>query len=90
LASGCSPWHRCGLVVFLLPIAFSYCTFYAPELIPGYDENRIALNVAADLVFISSFFVLDGDFWDKFRALFVYHATAHFPINAAAPQAGPD
>jgi hypothetical protein len=29
-------------------------------------------------VFISSFFVLGGDFWDKFRALFVYHATAHF------------
>ena len=65
-------------MVFLLPIAFSYCIFYAPELIPGYDENRIALNVAADLVFISSFFVLGGDFWDKVRALFVYDRDSPF------------
>jgi hypothetical protein len=30
--------YRCGLVVFPLPIAFSYCIFYTPELIPGHHE----------------------------------------------------
>ena len=29
--------------------------------------------------FIVSFFVLGGDFWEKFRALFIYEAKALIP-----------
>jgi hypothetical protein len=45
---------------------------YAPHLIPGYAEHRIALNLTTDFLFIASLFVLGGDFWEKFRALFSY------------------
>jgi hypothetical protein len=76
--------YRFGLVMFVLPIVFSYFIFYAPDLIPGYHDHRIAQNIAADLLLVSSFFVLGGDFWDKFRALFVYDAKAHFQARTAA------
>jgi hypothetical protein len=35
--------------------------------------------VASDLMFVSSLFVLGGEFWDKLRALFVHGAKARFP-----------
>jgi hypothetical protein len=78
--------YRFGLVMFVIPIVFSYFIFYAPDLIPGYREHRIALNIAADLLLVSSFFMLGGDFWDKFRALFVYDAKAHFQAPTATPE----
>jgi hypothetical protein len=34
--------------------------------------------IAADLVFVASFFVLGGEFWEKLRALFVHGARAVF------------
>jgi hypothetical protein len=35
-----------------------------------------------DLMFVASFFVLGGDFWDKLRALFIQGAKAQFPVQA--------
>ena len=32
------------------------------------------MKIAADMIFIASFFVLGGDFWDKLHALFVREA----------------
>jgi hypothetical protein len=29
--------------------------------------------------FVASFFILGADFWDKFRALFIYEAKAQIP-----------
>jgi hypothetical protein len=48
-------------------------------LIPGLAENRVVFCVACDLMFVSSLFVLGGEFWDKLRALFVHGAKARFP-----------
>ena len=53
------------------------------HLIPGYELHRFAVNLTGDVLFISSLFVLGGDFWDKVRALFVYGATAKFPESAS-------
>jgi hypothetical protein len=44
---------------------------------------RISVNVAADMLFVVSLFVLGGEFWDKLRALFVYDARAEFPSPEA-------
>jgi hypothetical protein len=30
-------------------------------------------------LFVLSFFVLGGEFWDKIRSLFIYRAKAQFP-----------
>jgi len=70
--------YRIGLVMFLLPIFFGWLAPYAPHLIPGYELHRFAVNLAGDALFISSLFVLGGDFWDKVRSLFIHGAKARF------------
>jgi len=69
-----------GLVMLFGPMPFTYLTFYAPaHWIPFYEPNRVAINLCLDLIFVTSFFVLGGAFWDKVRALFVHEATVQFP-----------
>jgi hypothetical protein len=68
-----------GLVVWALLVLYGSFIWYVPDLTPGYDENRIVMNLVADFLFIASFFVLGGDFRDKFRALFIYDARALVP-----------
>jgi hypothetical protein len=75
--------YRLGLVMFLLPILFAWISVYIPHRIPGFDSHRIAFAVAGDLMFLTSLFVLGGNFWDKFRALFVHGARARFAEAAA-------
>jgi hypothetical protein len=64
--------YRAGLAIWALLFIYGSFVWYAPDLIPGYLENRIAMNLTADFLFIVSLFVLGGDFWEKFRALFTY------------------
>ena len=71
--------YRIGLFLLVLNIVFAYLIFYVPEWIPGYAENRIPINLAADFLFIVTLFILGGDFWDKLRALFIYEAKAYIP-----------
>lgn len=73
--------YRIGLVMFLLPIFFGWLAPYAPHLIPGYEPHRFAVNLAGDVLFISSLFVLGGDFWDKVRALFSHEAKVQMPVQ---------
>jgi hypothetical protein len=42
--------------------------------LPGYAAKRLIYNISGDVLFIFSFFVLGGDFWDKLQALFVHDA----------------
>ena len=74
--------YRIGLVMFLLPLLFGWLAPYAPQLLPGYEAHRFAVNFTGDLLLLASLFVLGGDFWDKVRALFVYEAKAQFPVGA--------
>jgi len=71
--------YRIGLVMFFLPIFFGWLAPYFPHIVPGYETHRFWVNLIGDMMFVSSLFVLGGDFWDKVRALFVYGATAKFP-----------
>jgi len=66
--------YRAGLAIWALLFIYGTFVWYAPHLVPGYSEHRIALNLTADFLFIVSLFVLGGDFWEKFRALFIYDA----------------
>jgi len=68
-----------GLVMLFGPLPFAYLTFYAPHWISFYEPNRVGINLFLDVLFVVSFFVLAGAFWDKVRALFVYEARAQFP-----------
>ena len=71
--------YHIGLVLFVLPLLLGFLEPYLGHLIPGLAENRVVFCVACDLMFVSSLFVLGGEFWDKLRALFVHGAKARFP-----------
>ena len=71
--------YNIGLFMFILPFVPSYVMAYAPHLLPELASWRVYVNIFFDLVFLSSLFVLGGDFWDKLRALFTYSAKANFP-----------
>ncbi|KPK31708.1 MAG: hypothetical protein AMK70_11930 [Nitrospira bacterium SG8_35_1] len=68
--------YRIGLVMFIIPLLMAWLLPYFGHLIPVYRENLLPFSVAGDLLFISSVFVLGGEFWDKLQALFVYNAKA--------------
>ena len=64
--------YRVGLVMFSLPLLFAWVSPYWGHLIPGYETKPALFGIAGDVMFVASFFVLGGKFWDKIRALFIY------------------
>jgi hypothetical protein len=82
--------YRVGLVLFVLPLVFGWLGGYFGHHIPGFDAHRFPINMAGDLVFLTSLFVLGGDFWDKLKALFRYEARAVFPApGGPRPEGAP-
>ena len=73
--------YRIGLVMFLLPIFFGWLAPYFPNTVPGYETHRFLVNLIGDMMFVSSLFVLGGNFWDKIRALFVHDAIVRVPAQ---------
>jgi hypothetical protein len=71
--------HITGLVMFVLPIVPAYIMAYVPRWLPDASAARLWVNLCADGMFLTSLFVLGGDFWDKLRSLFVREARAVFP-----------
>ncbi len=64
--------YRVGLVMFFTPIIFGWAYPYLSAVVEVFQDYRIVLGVSGDALFIASFFVLGGDFWDKIRSLFVH------------------
>jgi len=77
--------YNIGLFLFALPFVPNYVLAYAPHLFPDAYEVRTFIHFFFDVVFISSLFVLGGNFWDKLRALFIYSATVTFEENPEPP-----
>ena len=71
--------YRIGLAMFVLPILAGWLHPYLADRSSTFIGPGPVVHVVGDLVFIASFLVLGGDFWDKVRALFVYGAKARFP-----------
>lgn len=63
--------HRIGVVMFFLPLISSFLEPYVDSIWPGLRPNLWQLQMLGDLIFIGSFFVLGGNFWEKVRALFI-------------------
>jgi hypothetical protein len=63
--------YYAGLAICLLSFVPIYVAGYAPSWMPA-GNGRIAILAAADLAFIFSFFIMGGEFWEKFRRLFVW------------------
>ena len=71
--------YRTGLVMFTLPLLLAWLGPYLGHHVPGYGGHQLLWAIGGDLVFVASFFVLGGEFWDKLRSLFVHGARAVFP-----------
>ena len=74
--------YRIGLVMFVLPLLLGWLAPYGPDRVLGREVQSLWVNLVGDLMFIASFFVLGGDFWDKLRALFLREAKAQLPVRA--------
>jgi hypothetical protein len=81
--------YRIGLVMFVAPLLTGWLGPYLGDYLPGYATHPLAWSISGDLVFLASFFVLGGDFWDKIRSLFVHRARAVLPAANDASREGP-
>jgi hypothetical protein len=71
--------YNIGLLLFFLPVVPTYIMAYAPQVFSDNFYLRLITNISVDVIFITSLFVLGGDFWDKLKALFTFSAKASFP-----------
>ena len=76
--------YRLGLVMFMLPLLAGWLAPYGAHLIPAYGDYRLAIAGAGDLLFLTSLFVLGGEFWDKLKGLFIHGAAVVMPEQPAA------
>ena len=65
--------YRIGLVMFSLPIIIGIAQPYLELYLPFFKELPIWWTISSDILFVSSFFVLGGDFWDKLSGLFKHN-----------------
>ena len=64
--------YRLGLFMFCIPLILGWALPYFGHHIPFYEQNELWFFITGDVMFILSFFVLGGNFWEKIRSLFVY------------------
>jgi len=62
--------YRIGLVMFSLPIIFGVLQPYLKLYFPFFENIPTLWTMVTDIIFVFSFFVLGGDFWDKLSGLF--------------------
>ena len=68
--------YNLGLVMLIPPLLIGVLGPYFSHFIPVYDTYRLSFSIIGDLLVISSFLVLGGEFWDKVRALFIHDVIA--------------
>lgn len=61
-----------GLGIMLASSIPLYLKAYSPHLLPQNPVVQFYILVVSDLIFVLSFFVAGGEFWEKFKRLFVY------------------
>jgi hypothetical protein len=80
--------YRLGLVMLFLPLAVALLEPYLTLPLAQEHLPHWAYSAVSDTLFLTSFFVLGGEFWDKVKALFIYEARAVLPAMLGSPVAG--
>ena len=62
--------YRIGLIMFSLPLLIGWLQPYLGHYFAFLNQLPVWQYVVGDIIFFASFFVLGGDFWDKFSGLF--------------------
>jgi hypothetical protein len=63
--------YRIGMILFVTPLFAGWIIPYLGYYFEAFP-NALWLYIGFDIMFFISFFVLGGDFWDRFRGLFSY------------------
>ncbi len=79
--------YRIGLVMLFFPLAVSFLEPYITLAIVHDHFSHWVYAAIDDTLFLMSFFVLGGEFWDKVKALFIYEARAILPAASGIPVA---
>jgi hypothetical protein len=75
--------YRIGLVMLFLPLAVALLEPYITLLVVPEPLPHWVFGAVNDTLFLMSFFVLSGEFWEKVKALFIYEARAVLPAVPA-------
>lgn len=62
--------YRIGLVFFVVPVLFGILQPYLGHFFETFQTIPFWWHMSLDMMFVISFFILGGDFWDKFRSMF--------------------
>jgi hypothetical protein len=68
--------YRIGLTLFSIPVLIGILQPYLEHFSIVFQNLPLWFTIVLDVVFICSFFVLGGDFWDKISGLFKYDVRA--------------
>ncbi len=79
--------YRIGLVMLFLPLATALLEPYITLLVVREPVPHWVYGAVDDTLFLTSFFVLGGEFWDKVKALFIYEARAVLPAMPGSQRA---
>lgn len=63
--------YNVGLVMFSMPLITAVLEPYIYAAWPALRPQMLGLQIIGDLMFLVSFLVLGGSFWEKIRALFI-------------------
>jgi hypothetical protein len=74
--------YHFGLVLFILPLLLGWVLPYLNYFVDLSSYLTIWVYLIGDVLFISSFFILGGNFWDKFRSLFIREASVIIGTNS--------
>ncbi len=66
--------YRIGIIMFSVPLIVGFITPYINLFFEFQTEISKWIFIFFDIVFVISFFVLGGNFWDKVRGLFSHKA----------------
>ncbi|QRM55312.1 transporter suffix domain-containing protein [Sinorhizobium sp. BG8] len=80
--------YNVGLVMFTVPLIAAILEPYIDAAWPELRPHLWELQLLGDLIFLSSFLVLGGNFWEKIRSLFIRTARVvdtkeEFPTTAS-------
>lgn len=62
--------YRIGLIMFGFPLLAGWIQPYLSYYFSFLNELPLWSYILGDIIFLASFFILGGDFWDKFSGLF--------------------
>lgn len=65
--------YRIGLIMFSIPIIIGLVQPYLSQYLSFFKNLPIWWHIILDILFVCSFFVLGGNFWDKLSGLFKYN-----------------